>query len=581
MVAMRDNHSASEPEEVKTERRTVLFWGAGATASVGMRTTVGQACFLRALSPLPDGEENLEERVRNALEGSAEDCWVSAFCDLLKVLGDREDKRDDRLSVSRIEDEQCEAMCRNWGCRKKEKLRERIVELRGLYDWPALVAAINVCPGATSASGMSASTTKATPVFKLEDLFNLLDMHLRSGHGFPDREMTFLSHQRVIGARGALVLLIQAMLYVDWHAKARQRCDLRHHQDLGIKLGRRMQEDGLRIADQCGADGFELDNFILGNVDFVSLNWDPIGLWAQFVANRSLNKALDGPCVGSPAHKLALYHELGYFIAGPRVDKTHAGNKVWQPMGLSSARQLNDRTHGATLRVRVSKFLFPHGCLWWRECPNCGKISAYIGDQWELASKSLLPPPPLKAFVDNDQFKGWCNGKEEREWQRGAVDARACVHCKTLTYAHHTPLVVQTNFKSAPPPYLDEIQREMRVVVQEADHVILAGYSLPPDDVTYRAFFAARTRREPNEDSTGRQVRCSVIGLNNCYGDGWIYPEDIQARGKPPEAVKHAQDVFGPENVRYFGGGIPGVFLGSNDQVSVHAIECLLDWDCR
>jgi hypothetical protein len=32
----------------------------------------------------------------------------------------------------------------------------------------------------------------------------------------------------------------------------------------------------------------------------------------------------------------------------------------------------------------------------------------------------------------------------------------------------------------------------------QADHIILLGFSLPPDDVTYRAFFAARQQKAGN-----------------------------------------------------------------------------------
>lgn len=74
-------------------------------------------------------------------------------------------------------------------------------------------------------------------------------------------------------------------------------------------------------------------------------------------------------------------------------------------------------------------------------------------------------------------------------------------------------------------------------------------------------------------------VRCSVVGLDDRYGDGWIYPAEIQAEGEPPEAVKNAQDVFGPENVRFFGGGVPGVFLDGGTRVSARAVERLLVWD--
>ena len=43
------------------------------------------------------------------------------------------------------------------------------------------------------------------------------------------------------------------------------------------------------------------------------------------------------------------------------------------------------------------------------------------------------------------------------------------------TEQHHTPMQMQSNFKSPPPPFMDEIQRDMRVIVGNADHVILMG----------------------------------------------------------------------------------------------------------
>ena len=149
----------------------------------------------------------------------------------------------------------------------------------------------------------------------------------------------------------------------------------------------------------------------------------------------------------------------------PGVDKEHPGSKVWQPMNISSARQLNDRNHGADVRIRVSRYLFPHGCLWWRECPNCGKLSSYIGDAWEIDSKVLrLPPPPLKAFADNTQFKNrmaeddrepddWENRQGRRPRMRPLRDLDLCATTRHWSdrrasrRRHHR--------------FLEEIQREM------------------------------------------------------------------------------------------------------------------------
>ena len=67
-------------------------------------------------------------------------------------------------------------------------------------------------------------------------------------------------------------------------------------------------------------------------------------------------------------------------------------------MNEASAQRLNEAGSGAHHKVRLSKFLFPHGRLCWRECPDCGKLSAYHGDEWSLRSTSLIPPPPLRGF---------------------------------------------------------------------------------------------------------------------------------------------------------------------------------------
>ena len=543
--------------------------------------TEQQAQFLRALAPVPGKLEkaSVHTRVRTALGNCASNGWVDAFSDMLQILGDRSASNGREVSAADIDAEELAAMARNWHRVDEDCLHNRIIELRSLYDWPALVAAINVCPHGAPQSGSRSAAAAEDTCFELIDLFNLLDMHHRSGHGFPDRDGRFLTPQRVLGARGALGLLIQSLFYVDWHIHARTHADLKHHYDFAVEMARRMQSQGLRFAEKAGPDDFEELKFILGDVSIVSMNWDPLELWAQFVANGDLNRAVNVPHVGSPACRMQLYHDLGYYVAGPRVDKEHPGSKVWQPMNISSARQLNDRNHGADVRIRVSRYLFPHGCLWWRECPNCGKLSSYIGDAWEIDSKSLLPPPPLKAFADTTQFKNRMaeDDRERDDWEIGRVDARACVHCETLTYAHHTPLVRQTSFKTTPPPFLEEIQREMRVVVQEANHIVFMGYSLPPDDVTYRAFLAARIRKGDSKD----QVRCSVVDKQVGYESRWLYPEELQTREPLPDIVTRTRELFGPKNVRFFGAGIPNVLLDGGAAVTAHAVDRLLAWNRR
>jgi alkanesulfonate monooxygenase SsuD/methylene tetrahydromethanopterin reductase-like flavin-dependent oxidoreductase (luciferase family) len=150
-----------------------------------------------------------------------------------------------------------------------------------------------------------------------------------------------------------------------------------------------------------------------------------------------------------------------------------------------------------------------------------------------------------------------------------------CAHCDALTYAQHTTTIMQSNLKKTPPPFIQEIQNDLRVAVEAAKHIILFGYSLPPDDVTYRAFFAARKKRG--------NVRCSVV-VGTEFEDVWYEAAEIDdllkemKKNEPPATTLHAaRDIFGKDNVRFYGGGIPNVFCDGNkaDKEKFHR---LINW---
>ena len=145
---------------------------------------------------------------------------------------------------------------------------------------------------------------------------------------------------------------------------------------------------------------------------------------------------------------------------------------------------------------------------------------------------------------------------------------------------------MQSSFKSRPPPFLDEIKRDLRVAVQNADHIVLMGYSLPPDDVDYRAFFAARRRR--GLDESKNPVRCSVVGLLDNVREARWYGADewpallnvtkTRADEPPRTTLETVRDLFGKENVRFYGGGIPNVFLDGG-RVTDAVVNKLLTWE--
>jgi hypothetical protein len=56
-------------------------------------------------------------------------------------------------------------------------------------------------------------------------------------------------------------------------------------------------------------------------------------------------------------------------------------------------------------------------------------------------------------------------------------------------------------------------------------------------------------------------------------------PTELKTRHFPKDhAVNAAVDIFGNDNVRFYGGGVPDVFLDSGDRPTDATLERLLTW---
>lgn len=546
-----------------TGAETLVFWGAGAAQSLGLRPTLDQADAIRKL--VGGGVLAVTDRVDQILNSPS--VWSAPLVDLLLVLGD--DASDDIYCVALAARE---AMSRHWGDRSPRALDTRIHELRALYDWPALKVAVQVCPGFNDGKR-----------FQLSDVLNLIDLHAHSFHGFPGPKV-FLPPTRLVAARRALQLIINTLFFIDWQTALTEKAgEINKHPGFARLLTEHHQQEGLRLA--ATRRHFDSREFYLGDVAFASLNYDPLALWMQFIANRDAN--FSPPYVDVPRQPLKIFHDFGIFMAVSSIDPQTGGaegkERVWYPLNEASAQRLNDRDH-STRRVRINKFLFPHGCLCWRECPSCGKLSAYMGKEWDVFSRALIPPPPLRGFAKLAGITREAEAETEKEgdaWDRGAVDARICVHCREWTHAQHTQAVMQSNFKPLPPSFIDEVQRDLRVATQAARHIVLMGYSLPPDDVAYRAFFAARRQRYANNESA---VHCSVV-VGRDWCDRWHGPDridellrDMEKDQSPRTTLEAARDLFGPDKVRFYGGGIPQVFC-DGEVASSARVQALIEWN--
>ena len=170
--------------------KTVVFWGAGATASLGIRTTREQSAFVRDLA----SETPLDERVRKALGGNAHPPWDHALRDLLTILGDGRSVAE----ATDVDDREIDAMRRNWNT--TDDLRRRIRTLRATYDWPSLKVIVKACPGSRSSEGNGES--KSDEGFKINDLFNVMDLHSQSATD--SMRTIYFSRRNRSGAQKAL-----------------------------------------------------------------------------------------------------------------------------------------------------------------------------------------------------------------------------------------------------------------------------------------------------------------------------------------------------------------------------------------
>ena len=59
----------------------------------------------------------------------------------------------------------------------------------------------------------------------------------------------------------------------------------------------------------------------------------------------------------------------------------------------------------------------------------------------------------------------------------------------------------------------------------------------------------------------------------------WLYPEELQYRASLPQVVTHARELFREKNVRFFGDGLPKMFLGGGAAITAHAVDRLLTWN--
>lgn len=542
---------------------TVAFWGAGATAKLGIATTAAQNKVFLALS-LKEPKMSYRDCLQKAHDVFG-DC-LDEVCDLLTLLDD--DVGDDTdnyaygyrmsgFSQRQIDIINCHA---NDLGDDDEKRRNRVIMLRLRYDWAAVMRVLRLQKYNVDENGEPSETfTQA--------IYNLLDANITDGKGihvFDDKYSVlsnFLDPMRLRHAKAALVMFVNLMFATSW-AKNRVGKELERY----LLFGKFLADIRAKEARDTIRDGVVESVF---KTSFVSMNFDPALWWILKNADSEYNKS---PIyVGKDNAPLYLGEDVDQVDAvRPFKDKSAAVNLADGILPECVAKFVNERGDSTNercfARYQTVKIFFPHGSPNLKICPCCGKTTLYQGDKLLASSASLYPPFFFKKLTWGCQPAEALHGTndsyaEKKKWDEGELDNIQCRHCGRSIRMCDTEMVMQSGLKTPPSYLLQRISHNVDDAVMRANHIVLMGYSLPPDDGAGVAELQARTTREGG----GGKVYCSVVGFVKGATNRWLYADELDAFIKDHHddnainPILNARRIFGRDLVRANMVGIPDV----------------------
>ncbi|MBD5448391.1 MAG: hypothetical protein HDR32_11840 [Treponema sp.] len=522
--------------------------GAGATAKLGMPQTADQSKLFRALSK---DDANLKEILKEFFG----DKDLSKMVSFLKVLdGDK----DDSCNLKILDDDLKEMKNIYRHENDEQRLRNRMLELRRDYDWNAAKKIIGICPD-----------KKDDNDNLIRDLYSIIDKKLLNNQSIKvladdDGNEEILPVSRLQGARNFLTLFINMLFAAAWHkiTQGEKGDAFAKYKAFLNTFGKMMQDEGHRFF----AKGYEVNarDFYLFTCSFVSLNFEMVFPWLMMNAHRELNSERK---TFIKDHPIKLWLDFGVEHRGRKTDNNEERLNPTLEFTESVASRENEDDHIGTPLNRAGKFYFAHGSSNWRECPACGRMTFFNGgNHWEYKSQKLIPPFPIPFFEYEDYE---LLTKQEWKWRKALLhyDSMQCMHCESETFAHSAPMIMQTMYKSTPTSFLEEIQRNVKVSIENARHIVLLGYQLPPDDTVWQQTFAEAVRCRIQSN---KKAYCTVV-VGYKGEKRWLYQneleeyvpkykkdKDAESYGVP--AIENAWAIFGKENVRAWTGGIPEVF---------------------
>ena len=556
----------------------VVFWGAGATHRLGMPLTKEQDTIFFSLSqktPETDYRECLQKH-----EDVFGDC-LDDICDLLTLLDDDPNVETEKGSIGyrmsgfskrqlRIIDKHAKVL----GDEQRKRIN-RVIMMRLRYDWAAVMRILRLQRFNVKDKNHPADTFTQT-------IYNLIDSNIAAGTGvhiFDENDSVlsnFIDAVRLKAAKSALVMFVNLMLASAW---AKNRCDFRKLEPY-MRFGDLLAKIRAKEASDTIREGMVPHRF---NTAFVSMNFDPLLWWIIKNADAKYNKT---PIyIGDDRTPLYLGEDVDQVDAiRPFSGVCEGDNGILLNETLLEQVAEFINKHGynqserCLARYQTVKIFFPHGSPNLKICPCCGKTTLYQGNELSENSRSLFPPFFFNGLswgsIPSRVVRDDCSHFAEHvKWGEGERDNIQCRHCGRSIRMCDTEMVMQSGLKMQPSFLLQRISHNVDNAVMNASHIILMGYSLPPDDGAWVAELQARTTRE-NECA---KAYCSVIGHSEDTPNHWLYSDELDdfLKRNPNAAVENARRVFGVKCVRAHLKGIPDVF---EDEESVRELLYPIKW---
>lgn len=296
--------------------------------------------------------------------------------------------------------------------------------------------------------------------FKVMDLYNLIDMSVSENRGFITKNNNKYYVSNITEIRNNILTILQVLFgMLENNILKNKQNDFLKLKDFFKSIAeieiskRRNQLIG-------GTIDLQSKEFLFTDIGYVNTNWDVFILWAMLLAHKELNNEnknyIPDKC---GIAKLKVFNDFFTYLNS--MDINESSNKDWFPYNQAVAYRINDVSHISDRRIILFPTYFPHGQTHWLECPICGKLTMYIDKNFQTYSSNFA------------MYK---------------IEKLKCSHCYNDLELSNSSMLLQTNYK-VKSPYIEEIQRSMRIAINKCDKLIFIGYSLPQDDIEYNSIF--------------------------------------------------------------------------------------------